>query len=61
MSLSLYQIVILIVSSNPKPSDGIRFKQSQGSVSQTYADRIDWLVFFHALEEKSRVRGIITP
>jgi hypothetical protein len=57
----LDKTVILIVGTNPKPSNSIRFEQANGSVSQTNPNRIKWLGFFYTLEEKARMRRIVAP
>ncbi len=58
---SLEKTVILIVGADPEPGNSILFEQSEGSVSQANTHRIEWLTFFHPLEEKARMRRVITP
>ena len=58
---SLEKTVILIVGANPKPDNRIHLEQSERSISQANTNRIDWLAFFHPLEEKTGMRRIISP
>jgi hypothetical protein len=57
----LEEPLILVMRTNPKPRYRVTFQQSKRSVSQTNAHRVNWLAFFHSLEEKAWVGWIISP
>jgi len=59
--LSIEEPFILVVRTNPKPRYRITFQQSKRSVPHTDAHRVNWLAFFHSLEEKTQMGWIIPP
>lgn len=59
--LVLNKFVVIFMRTNPKPIDEIIFNESQSSIVNTYANRIDFRLVLNFLKVQRRMGGIFNP